>query len=214
MNVYVFMIQSNMLATPLWRRFMIPQDMSFADLDAVIEIMLGYHQKHSHEFIFAPIKTRITNDEDSLGRSTYLHSEAGRAYLEKVDQARFEVDLSVTVLPSHAIPLKRLLDEIEEFQYVYDFEDQWVYDLTVIDAFDAETAEGPLVLDGLGTAPFEDCGGLEGYEALLATLTAGEADNERLRQWLNEQGHVFFDKADVNVALQTWFEQKVKADNS
>lgn len=209
MDVYVLTIHSDMLAAPLWRRFVIPQDATFADLDAVLEIMLGYRQRHSHEFIFDPIKTRITNDADSLGRSKYLHSDAGQAYLAHVDQDRFEVDLSVTVLPSEAVPLRRLLTEFDAFKYLYDFEDQWLYEIEVIDALPNFTKQAPQVLEGMGTAPFEDCGGLDGYLAMMELLMSPDADNAAVRTWMESQGCVLYDRDDVNAALAEWAKMNV-----
>ena len=75
------------------------------------------------------------------------------------------------------------------FRYDYDFGDDWRHDLLVerIKVLDAEDWVAPRCLDGRRACPPEDCGGVSGYEELLAALRDPyHEDHERLRTWVGD----------------------------
>lgn len=104
-----------------------------------------------------------------------------------------------------AFALDRLgLVQGSQFQYTYDFGDNWVHDLTV---------EGivplprdvllPVCLGGARACPPEDCGGIGGYEELVAALRRPQSAAAReYREWL---GRVYdpeaLDLGAINVRL-------------
>lgn len=69
--------------------------------------------------------------------------------------------------------------------YTYDFGDDWAHIITTVEAVPFEKGT-PLarLIAAEGAAPFEDCGGIPGWEDLVAALSG--PDPEGLREWANE----------------------------
>ena len=92
----------------------------------------------------------------------------------------------------------------ERLTYSYDFGDGWQFDVLVESMLPAvEGTVYPHVTNGRRSAPPEDCGGVWGYEEILAAFTGATdgVDAERL-EWLREQYPYFspeeFDLATAN----------------
>lgn len=37
---------------PLWRRILLPDQLSFADLHVILQIVFGWQEEHLHDFLF------------------------------------------------------------------------------------------------------------------------------------------------------------------
>jgi len=100
--------------------------------------------------------------------------------------------------------IKRL--GIKRFTYTYDFGDDWEH---VIDIEDKPAAEGPVprCTGGKRAAPPEDCGGIWGYQELLAVLADPEhPDHEEQSEWYGaDRDPNAFDLDAVNIALTARF---------
>lgn len=203
MDVYKFSAVLQSKHFQVWRRFVVPTSMTFADLSDTLMCLFGYRGTELYEFVFDALKARITNDAALCEQAAYLQSEAGKAYLETLDQNEVEVDISVAVARASATPLAPLVEKYKQFHYIYDLTDEWWYDIKFLERIDDYDAVAPQVLEGLGTAPFEAVGGEEGYEALVTVLTdPGHPDNASLRAWVDVQGYQFYDPEIVNARLR------------
>lgn len=140
---------------PVWRRITTPSHCRLDRLHLVIQDVMGWDNAHSFEF--ANERNSFTGAELSSGM---LPASAGR----------------VVTLGSEAG---------ESFRYVYDFGDDWVHDVTVEEIRPAETPNNPVYLEGTGACPPEDCGGIVGYQNLLASLATPTAeDHADAVEWL------------------------------
>ena len=61
-------------------------------------------------------------------------------------------------------------DTGEHFHYSYDFGDDWSHTVTLEEIREADAENVPVIVDGAGACPPEDCGGVPGYLALLDPL--------------------------------------------
>ena len=193
---------------PVWRRFSVPMNYTFTQLHDCLQILFGYSGSEEYEFVMEEPKLRITADADLYERYLFLHSEAGKAYLEEKREEGHEIDLSVEVAWAEDLPLDPLTLKNRTFSYIYDFSDEWVYRLELLDILE-DGPEVPALRDGLGNAPFEACGGLDGYYELVEVLTnPNHPDNEAIHMWVDEMGYSFYDEDDVNDALRAYGESQ------
>lgn len=194
MKAYLFQMVFPGMQSPVWRRFAIASDAHFADLAAVCEICAGYSHGYDWEFLFSEIPARITNHAPLLEQADYFRRRREEAEAMEVED---ELDHSVAVRDGAETPLAPLVERYEAFRYLYDFTDEWVWELSLVET--VEDWEGPLphLLDGLGTAPFEDAGDIEGHYEILGALASADGD-PALRQWMQEKGWRLFDPAAAN----------------
>jgi Plasmid pRiA4b ORF-3-like protein len=100
-SVYQFRVVLQGISPLIWRRLLIPSDMSLATLHATLQIVFAWSDVHLHHF-------RIHGKEYGCAR---------------VGGPSFEDD-------PHQVPLGQLrLHQGERFTYVYNFIDHWVCDL-------------------------------------------------------------------------------------
>jgi hypothetical protein len=172
----------------VWRRVLVPATSTLADLHAVIQAAMGWHNAHLHHF-------RI----------------AGRHYgPQGVDvDLRPEEDVHLDhVIPTDPAPATPIV-----LDYLYDFGDDWEHRVEVEAVTAADPgARYPRCTDGHGACPPEDCGGIPGYQRLRATLTGPPIPEQReLLQWLGLAVPTDFDldafdphDADARLAALTW----------
>ncbi|PPQ38171.1 hypothetical protein CCS01_02670 [Rhodopila globiformis] len=154
---------------PIWRRIVVPRDMTLADLHRAIQVVMGWEDAHLHAF--------------TVGGRQYSDPQMGLE--DAANEARVTLD-----------SLAR--SGMTRFTYTYDFGDDWEHDILIEKRPPATTANAyPICVAGKRNCPPEDCGGIWGYEELLAALA--DRDNpehaERL-EWLGEA----FDPEDFSVA--------------
>ena len=146
------------LEPPIWRRIVAPSDVTLAELHAVIQLAMGWHFSHLHDFRVG----RVTyGDPDMLVESG--DKDERQAYLAEI-----------------APKLKK------RFQYLYDFGDSWEHEIVVEAVGPPEPGTRyPICLAGERACPPEDCGGVWGYADLLETLADPEnPEREEMLDWL------------------------------
>lgn len=139
-HVDVFQLKVTLLGTepPIWRRILVPVDISLADLHSVLQLVMGWTDSHLHSFAINGI-TYSSLDFD-LGKNIQ-------------DESRFR--------------LYKVLAEAKEFLYSYDFGDNWQHEIRVEDSLSANVVNPGYCLSGAGACPPEDCGGPMGYADFL-----------------------------------------------
>ncbi|TQN42100.1 uncharacterized protein DUF1841 [Blastococcus colisei] len=163
---------------PVWRRVLVPDDLTLAGLHDVIQVAMGWTDTHLHDF--------------RVGDARY--GDPGQLSGGWLDDSRDEAAVRVDqVLP-------RVGDRL---RYTYDFGDDWEHEVLVESV---EPAVGPVALRclaGRRAGPPEDCGGVWGYADLCAAACNPDdpAAADRL-EWL---GHPFdpahFDREAVDERL-------------
>jgi hypothetical protein len=131
---------------PVWRRVVVPADLTLDRLHLVIQGAMGWTDSHLHVFrcrgrLFGPDGLDI--DEDTWDEATLSISQAA------------EVGCTLG--------------------YQYDFGDDWSHDLEVVRALPGYDLPTPHVLAGERACPPEDSGGVPGHADLCAALADPEA---------------------------------------
>jgi len=160
----------------IWRRVEVDDDLSFWQLHRVIQVAMGWHDAHLHEFRVAGQRIGMTDDWDS----SFDDDEA---------------------LPEDSATLGQWLAGQKKFRYWYDFGDDWWHSITVEKRLPADPAAPPAVLlTGKGGGPPEDCGGVYGYADLVATWSdPAAADYASIREWVGDD----FDPNEFDLAAHS-----------
>jgi hypothetical protein len=152
---------------PIWRRLLVHQDSTLADLHDIIQIAMGWEDYHLHMFrkggeIYEPFDNELPDMRDMLGQESH-------------DESR--------------IPLHQVLSRVKsKISYVYDFGDDWEHEILLEAKLPQEEGhQYPVCIKGRRACPPEDCGGIWGYENLLHALQHPDnPEYEELLEWLPE----------------------------
>jgi len=168
LTLKVTLIGSN---PPIWRRFQIRDCVTLGDLHYAIQIVMGWTDDHLHEFRIGRKRFAAILDDDYFQES--LNDEE-------------EVELRDV--------LKR---KGTKFQYIYDFGDGWMHQVVVEERSEPQPGgRYPVCMDGEGSCPPEDCGGMGGYYNMLEILEDPEHEEyTTYREWLSED----FDPDDFDI---------------
>jgi hypothetical protein len=167
---------------PIWRRVLVPMDMSLKDLHLVIQTVMGWENSHLHAFM----KDGTTYQGD-ISEEDKLFSRNLKDY--------------------KGIRISDLLTkEKERISYVYDFGDDWHHEIILEKTIPEGTGfDRPICTDGAMNSPPEDCGGIPGYHKFLRNLKQPNSKNIR-EIWSITGGLSFnpdlFDRAQVNKLLK------------
>ncbi|HYZ22112.1 MAG TPA: plasmid pRiA4b ORF-3 family protein [Rhodopila sp.] len=143
---------------PIWRRVVVPETMSLADLHNVIQAVMGWEDSHLHQFEIGERRyARPGMLDDTLAE--------GRVTLKSI----------------RAAGTKR-------FRYTYDFGDSWEHLIEIEDKPAAALSRPvPLCVAGKRAAPPDDSGGIWGYEEKVEILANPEhEDYDEISEWMPE----------------------------
>lgn len=130
---------------PVWRRILVSDRITLADLHEVIQAAFGWQDYHLHEFTVRGVRY---GDPES--------DEYGELDLRDEGETRL---------------WKLGLAEGEQLEYVYDFGDDWRHTLRVERLLPSETAARlPQCIGGERACPPEDVGGVGGYAEFRKAL--------------------------------------------
>lgn len=136
-------------APPVWRRLELASDLFLNEVHDVIQASFAWQDSHLHRF----------------GSGPGFYSPETEYYLMQFDVAEGE-----TGVPEEQVRLDEVLvEDGDRLFYVYDFGDDWEHVLTLQAVLPREQgAPRAVCTAGRRPAPSEDCGGVMGYELLLA----------------------------------------------
>jgi hypothetical protein len=157
------------VSPPVWRRLRVPSPVPLTVVHAVLQIAMGWEDRHLHEWRIGEI-TYGPPGEESWGEALADESAVTLAEVGPPDAA---------------------------FSYVYDLGDGWEHLVVVDDVRPYDASQPPLLLlAGDRAAPPEDCGGPVGYEHLLDALAdPADAEHEEMVAWLGDH----FDPEELDV---------------
>ncbi len=142
---------------PIWRRALVPSDISLACLHRVIQELFGWWDYHLHEYTIDGVRYGI-DDGEGWGDPP-------------VDERRTKL---ATVAPKGS-----------RFRYLYDFGDSWEHRIDVEDVVPLEAKTTyPRCLAGRRARPPEDVGGVWGYGEFLRVIAdPNDEEHERMVEW-------------------------------
>ena len=162
----IYQIKVTLLGTdpPIWRRLLIPADLTLEQLHDVLQAAMGWEDCHMHEFRIGkqrfgkpdPMEQAFGGPRTASERTARLFTVLGKARAKAV--------------------------------YTYDFGDSWDHEIVVEKCLAPEPGRAyPACLAGERHGPPEDCGGLPGFYNLLeATGDPEHEQHEELIEWLGD----------------------------
>ena len=183
-----FKIQLSDISKPaVWRRVKLPANRSFYDFHILIQEAFGW--QHAHLFRF-----------ESSDDNTQMIIEPA-ANLMDASPGDFWYD-------AEEIALAEVFEkEGDKLNYLYDFGDGWLHTIKLEKIINSES-DAPVLVDGKGACPPEDCGGPWAYEDFKEKLSIPDhPDADELREWMGmEEGEVWdannfdLDEARIRIA--------------
>jgi hypothetical protein len=164
---YEFDVELQDIQPKIWRRFMLRNTATFADLHRAIQDSFGWQDCHLWEFRLPTSHTRV------------LAGPAG------------DESWGPPVPDAATVKLKSYFsgtNVAEWCEYQYDFGDDWLHDVKLVALHKITTPFKRRLVDGGRAAPPEDSGGVHGYDQLILFIQTGEtlddADPDHLAKWL------------------------------
>jgi hypothetical protein len=178
----IYKLKVTLLGTkpPIWRRLLVPANLTLAQLHAVLQVAMGWQDGHMHEFSIGERRIGTPNPQDRL---------MGMPPVENEQKVRLSGVLG-------RVGTKAI--------YTYDFGDSWEHGIILEKCLPpVSDTTYPLCIDGQLACPPEDCGGIPGYYDFLEAIN--NADHERheeLCEWVgDEYDSDAFSVEDVNQRL-------------
>ena len=160
-HVYQLHVELDEVQPRVWRRLWIPDMLTMAKLDRIIQSAMGWTNSHLHEFEIDGKRYGIPDDEEVYDTPT-------------LDDRRHKVGAV-------------LGEAISGFRYTYDFGDNWRHTVTVEGRLlpDESFNTWPMCLAGQNACPPEDVGGVGGYaEFLEAMSNPSHDDHPDMWRWV------------------------------
>jgi hypothetical protein len=157
---------------PVWRRVLVPADVTLRNLHEVIQQAMGWNDYHMH--VFSTGRQEYGSPDPELG-----HASDGKVRLSQV-----------------------LNEPGDLLRYTYDFGDDWEHDIVVEETRAAVPGETyPSCMAGKGACPPEDCGGAWGYAGLKQILAdPTHEDHQDMLEWLGLDAGKDFNPKEFSVA--------------
>ncbi|HHW39724.1 MAG TPA: plasmid pRiA4b ORF-3 family protein [Syntrophomonadaceae bacterium] len=148
-NVYQLKITLLEIEPPIWRRILVPQNITFYKLHKIIQASFGWQDYHLFNFDLGDVVVHIP-DPDYAPGELYGGKKELNAKRTKIDE---------------------LLVERKRCTYTYDFGDKWQHEVVLEKTLEAkEGRHYPLCIAGARHRPPEDVGGVGGYQEFLGVI--------------------------------------------
>lgn len=159
----------------IWRTIDVDDSLSLAQLHMVVQVAFNWFGSHLHRFSEDDPWAR-SNGIPRIGRQPRAWVDAWSLAEVEIEGEEDEADTTIGEAMQHDGPL----------WYVYDSGDNWVHRIDLIDRDAARPGE-PLaqLISGERRAPFEDSGGIGGYQEVAEILAdPSHTDHRSTEAWV------------------------------
>jgi hypothetical protein len=201
----------------IWRRVLIPADITFRRLHDTIQLSMGWFDAHLYEFEFKEEKLRITNDEESFEEYKFYKKRYKNNLItaEELEDDPFGITkriLETAVKLPQTVKIDGYIEKYKNINYVYDFGDYWEHNIKFEKIIDNYEFGYPKIVEGNGACPPEDVGGISGYKDFLKIWNnPKDPEYEDNKTWGESQHYRPFDIYFYNNLLKSCLKiKKVK----
>ena len=160
---------------PVWRRILVPRDITFRDLHRILQTVMGWTDSHLHQFVLQ--RQRLSDPRSRTG------SKVANENRTRLGELIWTVGA-------------RLL-------YEYDFGDNWQHELLLEEVLIGDESFQQICVAGKRCCPPEDCGGPQGFAELLQVLQdANHPDHDGVCEWLGGFFPEAFSVDEINRGLR------------
>lgn len=177
----IYQIKVTLLGTspPIWRRLLVPADVTLAQLHDVLQTAMGWDDGHMHEFSIGQRRIGRPDPEDRLMGIPSVENE-------------------------RTVRLSGILGRVgSKAIYTYDFGDSWEHGIVLEKRLPVEqNIMYPVCTDGQLACPPEDCGGIPGFYDLVEALNDPNHErHEEMLDWIGDFDPQAFSADKVNRVL-------------
>ena len=162
----IYQIKVTLLGTDpqIWRRLLVPADLTLEQLHNVLQIAMGWEDCHMHEFRIGQQRYGTSDPMERVFGGSRTASERAARLFNVLDRAGTKA------------------------AYTYDFGDSWEHRIVVEKRLAPEPGRAyPACLAGERHGPPEDCGGIPGFYNLLEAISDPKHEqHEELLDWLGD----------------------------
>ena len=175
--VEVYVIKVTLLGTrpPVWRRILVPRDITLQHLHRTLQTVMGWTNSHLHQFV---VQRRTFSDPRSRGGTKVTNENRTR--------------------------LGELIWTVgAKLLYEYDLGDGWQHELLLEEVLLGDESFQQICVAGKRCCPPEDCGGPQGFAELLKALqNANDPSHEEVCAWLGDFVPESFSADETNQRLR------------
>lgn len=176
--VYQIKITLNDIKPPIWRRVLVPGNITLAKLHQIIQETMPWQDYHLHQFIVDDVYYGVPHPDD-------WH------------EVKSERRVKLNEIAPH---------EKARFIYEYDFGDDWLHTVLVEKILPSDPVQKlPVCIKGKRACPPEDVGGSWGYQLFLEALNDPKHDeHEMYKEWVGgEYDPEAFNLDEINARLSS-----------
>ncbi|MFA9422402.1 MAG: plasmid pRiA4b ORF-3 family protein [Sedimentibacter sp.] len=180
----------------IWRRVIVPADVTFKRLHDTIQLSMDWWDRHVYEFEFPEEKLRIINDEEVYGENKFYKKKYKKSKPTKEEDPFGIIDrmIETTIRQPQTIKIDKYIENYKTFKYLYDFGDGWRHKIELENIMNDYKFGYPTIIEGEGDCPPEDVGGIYGYADFLEAWNNPEnEEHERMKIWGESQYYRKFD---------------------
>lgn len=197
MKAYKIKIELTGSKPLIWRRVLVPAEITFKRLHDVIQFAMGWGNDHLYDFNLKEEKLRITSDEEVVKEFEYY----SKIKLTEKNDPNGYIRKRLEIKPklSSKVKIDKYLIKEKNIEYVYDFGDYWKHNITLEEIIEDYEYAYPMCIEGEGACPPEDVGGIYGYAEFLEIIKdEAHPQHEELKQWAEEVGYEEFNMEETN----------------
>ena len=166
----------------VWRSVIVPRQISFQQLHAVLQVAFDWKDYHLHDFLVVdgdrPIVNVVCNED------------------------AFDYPNDIPMVMEADSKLSDYIPNYSRIKYTYDFGDDWRHYIDVQNMIEDYPQNYPICIAGAGNAPPEDVGGEGGYDEFLEAMADPKhPEHATMREWSSMQWYREFNIELVNRRL-------------
>lgn len=186
MKAYEIKVTIKNSKPPIWRKIIIPSDISFMQLHNIIQAAFEWRSYHLYEFTFKEFSDRITNDGEAVEEAEFFQSKKGIELRKSMGISSLNIPNPGIVLFAKEVLIEDYFEKVKKLTYVYDFGDWWEHTIEIVSIIDNYIGSCPVVTKFKQPSPPDDCGGIYGYYEFLEQYASGD---KKLKKWAEMQGY-------------------------
>lgn len=196
--VKAYQIKIQLEGLDVWRRVVMPAEVSFNALHRVIQYSMGWYNCHLYQFKLPQELVLVETSEEVEEYS----------WMNKMPTFDGKPRIPKTYRLSKNAKVDKYIEVGQSIPYVYDMGDYWEHIVTFEKEFEDYPNVYPICLEGEGACPPEDCGGVFGYLELLEIVKdSSHPEYESVMEWLGvDEFNLTFDLEDTNF----WMKEDLK----
>lgn len=202
MKAYKIKIELRDSEPLIYRRVIVPSNISFEKLHNLIQISMGWSNSYLYDFNIKEESLRVTCDKEAISEYEFYSQ---LKLNERNDPYGFIRNmLKIKPKLSNEVTIDYYLNKNNKIEYIYDFGDYWKHDVVMEEIIEDYMYDYPICIEAEGNCPPEDIGGMEEYIEFLEVINdKNHPDYKNVALWASQQNYKeIFDIESANILMK------------